>query len=406
MGTDIQRIDAILASAAAEGRSVLLEHEVYGVLAAAGCRVPRAILVRAGQVPTAESLRLLGSERAILKIVSPEIVHKTDVGGVREVENQPAAVGAAVAAMLAEVSRRYARDLDARPGEGPPGYEGLRGDALERAIARDIRGVLVVEMIPTEGEGPGAEALAAMRHTREFGPVITMGVGGVDTELLAAAFRPGLAVVNASVSMLDPQGLLAVFRSTLSYQRLAGLTRGRLRLVDDGEILRVIEAFRAIGEHFGSDGEGEGWTITELEVNPFGACRGELVALDGLLRFRPRSPLPAPRPQASLAAALHPRSIAVAGVSARGANTGRIILDNVRAAGFDAARLYVVHPDRAEIDGVACVRSIGDLPERVDLFIVALPAEQVPAVDRGAGRARPGGGRHRDSRGHGGEGGR
>ena len=389
MGTDVQRIDAILAGAAAEGRSALLEHKVYAVLAAAGCRVPRAVLVRVGQAPSAESLRLLGSQRVILKVVSPGIVHKTDVGGVREVENAPASVGPAVTAMLAEVPRRHARELEARPGDAPPAWAGLVGGALERAISLGIRGVLVAEMIPIEGAGPGAETLVAMRHTREFGPVITMGIGGVDTELLAAASRPGLAVVNASASMLDPQGLLAVFRSTLSYQRLAGLTRGGTPLVGDREILRVIEAFRAIGEHFGRDGDDEGegadegsehWTITELEVNPFGACRGELVALDGLLRFRRRSALPASRPHASLAAALHPRSIAVAGVSARGANTGRIILDNVREAGFETARLYVIHPDRAEIDGVPCVRGIADLPERVDLFIVALPAEQVPAV--------------------------
>ena len=387
MGTDIQRIDTVLAGAAAEGRSALLEHEVYAVLAAAGCHAPRATLVRPGQAPTVESLRQLGSERAILKIVSPEIVHKTDVGGVLEVENEPATVSAAVAAMLADVPRRYARHLEARPADVPAAYAGLRDEALERAISGDIRGVLVVERIPTEGEGPGAEVLVALRHTREFGPVITMGIGGVETELLGAACRPGLAVVNASTSMLDPQALLAVFRSTLAYRRLAGLTRGGARLVEDGEILRVIDAFRAIGEHFGAGrpdaggrDEGDGWTITELEVNPFGASRGELVALDGLLGFRPRSPLPAPRPQASMAAVLHPRSIAVAGVSARGANTGRIILDNVRAAGFDATRLYVVHPDRSEIDGVACVRSIAELPERVDLFIVALPAEQVPAV--------------------------
>ncbi len=380
MGTDIQRIDAILAGAAAEGRFVLLEHEVYAVLAAAGCRVPRATLVGRGQVPTAETLRLLGSERAILKIVSPEIAHKTDVGGVREVGNDPASVGADIAAMLAEVPRRYARELEARPGDAPTAYAGLRGDALARATARDVRGVLVVEMIPTEGEGPGAETLVAMRHTREFGPVITMGIGGVDTELLGAACRPGLAVVSASASMLDSQGLLATFRSTLSYRRLAGLTRTGTRLVEDREILRVLEAMRALGERFGADGDGEGWTITELEVNPFAACRGELVALDGLLRFRPRSSLPPARPLASLGAVLHPRSIAIVGVSARGMNTGRVILDNVRAAGFDAGRLYVVRPDRAEIDGVACVRGIGDLPERVDLFIVALAADQVPPV--------------------------
>jgi acyl-CoA synthetase (NDP forming) len=372
------QIDAILSSAAADNRTALLEHEVYAVLAAAGCHVPRAALVRPGE-SAEQALRGICGSQVVLKIASPAIAHKTDVGGVAVVDRDPDAVRAAIDRMLAEVPGRHARALAALPGAARAPYEGLRGTALARAIWRDIRGVLVVEKVEWEDRGPGSEVLFALRQTREFGPVVTMGLGGAETELLGAACGGGLAAASASAAMLDSRGLLDAFRRTLAFRRLTGETRSGARMVRAAEVRRVVDALRAIGERFG-DGPGEGWAIAELEVNPFGASHGRLVALDGLLSFRPRRAAPAPRPLTSLAAMLEPGRIAIVGVSASGRNAGRIILDNVRAAGFDPARIVVVHPGQAEIDGVACVERVADLPGRIDLVIVAVAAEQVPAV--------------------------
>jgi acyl-CoA synthetase (NDP forming) len=67
-------------------------------------------------------------------------------------------------------------------------------------------------------------------------------------------------------------------------------------------------------------------------------------------------------------------------VSSKGVNMGRIILRNILAAGFDPARATVVRPGLDEIDGVRCVPTIADLPEKADLFVVAVGAAQVPGV--------------------------
>jgi len=380
MTIDRIAIEQTLEAAAAEGRSSLLEHEVYAVLTAAGCRAPRRFLIPPSGAVSPAELAALGSPEVMLKIVSPEIAHKTDVGGVRRCAATPEGVERAAKEMLATVPARYAGMLEAPPGHTPRAYRGLQGTELEAAIRRDIRGVLCVERVPVEDEGIGSEVLVALRHNREFGPVLTTGVGGVDTELLAAVSRKGCAVQSASAVLSDESALLAEFRSTLAGQRLAGRTRGGRELVGAEAIARVFRAFRELGLAFGSDGEGEGWTITELEVNPFAASGGELVALDGLLRFRRRAPLTLPRPLGSLEAMLEPKSLAVVGVSAKGMNMGRIILRNVLAWGFDPARTYVVRPECEEIDGVRCVPRVRDLPEREDLFILAVGAEQVPDI--------------------------
>lgn len=384
MAIDRNRIDRILDSAAAEGRFALLESEVYEVLAAAGCPVPRLVTIPAGAPVAPDIAGTLGGDRVVLKVVSPHIAHKTDVGGVRKVAADPGAIAGGIATMLEEVPRRYARALEARPGHAPEAYRGLTGEALEAAIRRDIRGVMAVEMIACEGEGPGSESIFALRHNREFGPIVTMGVGGVDTELWGEACRKGLAVVSASASLLDERRMLELFRSTLSYRRMAGLTRTREKLVDDAEILRVLAAFRALGEAYGHDGPAgdgaSGWTVTELEVNPFGIAGGRLVALDGLLKFRRRGTLPPARPLASIERLMKPASLGIIGVSAKGTNMGRIILRNILDSGFDPARTYVVRPDCEEIDGVRCVPAVRDLPERVDVFVVAVAADQVPSL--------------------------
>lgn len=375
-----ETIQRILAAAEAEGRSALLEPEVYQVLAAAGVRVPVHVLVKSGEPVSEGQLAALGGRRVVLKIVSPQIAHKTEVGGVRQVEATAEAVRLAVARMLEEVPRRLARLVEQGSGHAPAACRGLSGEALEASIRKELRGVLVVERVEAEGAGVGSEALFALRHNREFGPVITMGVGGIDAELLGEACRKGVAVASASTAAVDEAGLLAAFRPTLAYRRLAGLTRTGGRLVEDSAILELLGALRALGEAFGRDGPGEGWTFTELEVNPFAVRRGELVALDGLAQFRRRAALPAPRPLASLGPMLEPKSLAVIGVSAKGMNMGRLILNNILEAGFDRSRAYVIRPDVAEIDGVRCVARIADLPERVDLLVVAVAAEQVAPI--------------------------
>lgn len=367
----------ILDHAAAEGRLSLLEHEVYQFLQAAGCQVPKFFLLQPGQAPSEDALRALGGSHVIVKVISEQIAHKTDVGGVAKVVASPQAVLDATGAMLAQIPKRFAAWLGAHAG--PAGSPTPASDAdVESSVRSSIRGFMVAELVPFEGKGPGSEALFGLRHHREFGPVLTMGVGGVDTELLGAACKKGLAVVSASPLLLDERALLDVMRPTLAYRRLAGQTREALRLVDDQALLDLLRALRTVARDFGADGRpSDHWTVTELEVNPFAVSRGQLVALDGLLKFRRSRDLPPARPQSSLKSLLEPKSIAVIGASTKGMNMGRIILRNVLEAGFDRAHAYVVHPGAPELDGVRCVPTVRDLPERVDVFVLAVTADQV-----------------------------
>jgi acyl-CoA synthetase (NDP forming)/GNAT superfamily N-acetyltransferase len=79
---------------------------------------------------------------------------------------------------------------------------------------------------------------------------------------------------------------------------------------------------------------------------------------------------------ASLRHVLAPESVVVIGASRRRGTVGRAILDNIRAGGY-AGRLYTVNPRARQIGGERCLSSVLDLPEAVDLGVIAVPAAAV-----------------------------
>ena len=87
---------------------------------------------------------------------------------------------------------------------------------------------------------------------------------------------------------------------------------------------------------------------------------------------------------ASLAPLLAPRSVAVIGAGRRAGSVGHELLRNLLDGGFTGS-LHVVNPKRKHVLGVASVPTARDLPEPVDLAIIALPADHVPEVLRDCG---------------------
>jgi acetyltransferase len=79
-----------------------------------------------------------------------------------------------------------------------------------------------------------------------------------------------------------------------------------------------------------------------------------------------------------------PRAIAVVGASPRERSLGRVVLGNLRAAGFKGP-IQLVNPRYTEIDGQATVPSVDALDPIPDLMIVTAPAAQVPELIAKAG---------------------
>ena len=378
---EYQAITELFRKAAQEGRGFLYEYEVYNLLALSGSETPpRCAFIPKNARPVEEEIMALPGERAVLKIVSPAIEHKTEVGGVRIVPKTPDHVRSAVRRMLSEVPERYAEWIERNSRTAPVAYQGLNGETLRDAVAGDLQGVLQVQFMPPDSSAFGNELIVGLRRTREFGMVISAGLGGTDTELYAERFRKGQAIVAALTDMTDGRAFFELYRRTVSYRKLAGLTRGQRRIVTDEQLIECFESFIRLGNHFSGNNPNVPFVIDELEINPFTFTDYLMVPLDGMCRFSLPGERSAERPIGKIDRLLHPRNIGIVGVSATRRNFGRIILENILAAGFDPEHVVIVREGGNDSSGIRCVSGLEELPGPLDLFIVAIGAPQVPAL--------------------------
>jgi acyl-CoA synthetase (NDP forming) len=218
------------------------------------------------------------------------------------------------------------------------------------------------------GEG-GDDLRVALVNTREFGMVLSAGLGARDAALAGDAFRKDRATVHASVELTEGAAFLQRFKRTFAYQRMA--SRGN---VPDGALEKCFGALIDLGRSEMAPGIGE--VILDLAAEGNG--------LRGSISSAGRD-APAPRlarPIAKIDKLIHPEKIGIIGVSASGMNFGRIILKNLMGSGCPKERLVIIRPEETEIDGVKCVASLADLPAKLDLLIVAVPSGAVyPLVD-------------------------
>lgn len=376
---DFEALTARLAEAHRDGRFFLFEHEVYSFLSCLGAETPpMCSLIRRGDIPSDETVMSIPGDRAVLKIVSPTIIHKTEVGGVRVVEKDPNRIRSAARRMMCEVPENYARWLESHQDAAPEAYRGLFGDPLVTAVSSELKGVLQVQFMPPDSEAFGNELIVGLRNTREFGTVLSAGLGGTDTELYAERFRKGQAVVAASVELTDGEQFFELFRKTISYRKLAGLTRGQRRIVTDEQLIECFSAFIKVGRFFSSSNPDAPFIIDELEINPFAFTDYLMVPLDGLCKFSLPGKPPVGRPVEKIQSIVRPKTIGLIGASTKRRNFGRIMLGNILAAGFPRENVYVIKDGVEELDGVRCVPDMKSLPVRLDLFVVAVGAPQVP----------------------------
>ncbi len=344
----------ILEAVRADGRTMLLEPEVYALLSGAGFDVPRCHFWEGapeGRLPEAAQAFLapLHGTGCVLKIVSPDLLHKSDVGGVATAAAEEEAVVSTAGKIWDEVGRRS------------PGAERL--------------GILLLERLSPLSGSPAAETLVSLKQDPAFGPVLVLGLGGVLTEWFGSLSGGRSTAILAPGSVRE--GLLGAAAASTAFALLFSPSRlHETPPLDLAVVAGKLEALGHLATAFSPDA-GSGLTLEELEVNPlFLLADGRWVAADGKGRLSVRRAGRAARPIRKIRKLLEPESAAVFGASTTAMNPGRIILRNLKASeGLRYGKLWAVHPKAPAVDGVPCVPSGRDLPEAVDLAVIAIPAE-------------------------------
>ncbi|MBN2135253.1 MAG: acetate--CoA ligase family protein [Acidobacteria bacterium] len=382
MSFNYKLADDILKSAWGEGRNQLTEPEAYEFLAAFGIEGVNKIYIKRGESLSDDIGNKFKGEKVVVKIVSPLVLHKTDVGGVKFPTNNAKDIKVVVDEMISGVPDRFTKWLSEKPNLTPKELKGKKDDEISKIIAESIKGVIISEFVTYNTGMFGHEVLVGLQHSREFGPVVTYGAGGVDTEFWAENFKERKAVTTYSAEMLTNESIEKMIKIPSVYKKLAGKTRDKKKLVDDKDITALIIGFAEIGKRYTPANPDAEFFIEEMEVNPFAVSDGKMIVIDALCRFSPvkKNDIP-PKPVEKIMNLLKPESIAIIGVSQK-MNIGHIILNNIIKNGFNKDRLYVIKDGEKEIEGIKCYPNLSELPEKVDLFIYTLPATALPEINR------------------------
>lgn len=297
---DVAAAEATVRSALAQGRTLLDEVESKALLSAFGIDAPRSLVART-PAQAAEAAASLGFP-VVLKVLSPDIVHKSDVGGVRINLQSPAAARAAAEDILESVAR-------------------LRPDAR-------LSGLVVQPLVRTRHQ---RELYLGMTTDPVFGAVIAFGAGGVAVEQLDD-LTIGLPPLN-SVLARTLIGGVRFARLLRAYRNVPSIDFGRLEqtlvrfstlvctcpwlsrvdvnpLVVDEDRATVLDARIRLRDPGGMPQAHWGGAYGHLAIHPYPGELEETLALRGgaTVRLRPIRPEDAPL-EREFVAALSPQTL-------------------------------------------------------------------------------------------------
>src|ERR1700722_20240305 len=327
MSNSKDAVRKILDLVKADKRTSLTAPEGKLVCDAYGIPVPKE-----GVAKSAEEASRIATEMGfpvVMKIVSPDILHKTEAGGVMVGVKTAADVAANYATILAN-AKKYKSDAK-------------------------IEGIQVQQML-----AGGTEVIVGSITDGSFGKLVAFGLGGVLVEVLKdITFRLAPATKEDALSMLD--GIQA-------HDMLKGVRGGdpvsREALADV-----IVKASRLVSDFP---------EIDALPLYPVFASKKDAIAPDERIvvdfDYKPR---PAPRPTEEVVTAMNrimqPKSVAVIGALAEDGKIGNSVMKNLINGGYKGD-IYPIHPKAAEILGYKAYKSVKDVPGVIDTAVFAIPA--------------------------------
>src|SRR6059058_4368272 len=333
MAHDKSAVRKILDQAKAAGRSALTAPEAKSMAEAYGIAVPKE-----GVASTAAEAAKLATRigyPVVMKIVSPQILHKTEDGGV-VVGVKSAEAAQQAFATIVDNARRY--------------------DA-----GATIDGVQIQQML-----SGGQEVIIGAVTDPAFGKLVAFGLGGILVEVLKdITFRLAPATRADALSMLD--GIAAA-------EILRGI-RGAPP-VDRESLATMIGNVSQLVADFPE--------VSELDLNPVFATPEGATAADVrvMLDFKP--PVVRYRPTqeqivTQMNRIMKPDAVAVIGASSEEGKIGNSVMKNLIKGGYQG-EIYPINPSADEIMGLKAYKSVKDVPGVIDVAVFAIPAKFVAAA--------------------------
>ena len=303
---------------------VITEELSKSILKTYGVKVPPFALVTSAEEAAKEAKKI--GFPLVMKVVSPQILHKTDVGGVKVgLDN------------VNDVKKTF-KDMYGR---------------LSKKKGVDVKGILLEKMVPK-----GVELIVGIQNDPQFGPVIMVGLGGIMTEVMKdVAFRMLPITTSDAKSMLNElkgAALLNGFRGSDSID----LTMTAKMLVDIGKL-----------------GVENADYINSIDFNPVVVYPKSHFVVDAKIilnnELKNNSISKAKPNIASMELFFTPKSVALVGASATPGKIGNSVLDALGKQDYKG-KVYPINPKQESILGLKCYPSLDAITEKVDLVVVCV----------------------------------
>ena len=308
-------------------KRMLSEFESYDLLKQYGVPVPDHIVVKTA-AEAGKAAEKIGFP-VVMKIYSPQIVHKSDAGGV-----------------IVSIPSKHAAE---------EAFEKIVGNAKAYNPEAEIKGVIVEQQA-----APGLELIIGGKTDPAFGKVLTFGMGGTLVELMKD--------VTLRILPITEETIREMIQEIHGYPMIQGYRGSKPR---DEEAL--VQIMWAVNLFFA-----ENTNVVEFDINPVrlyesGACIVDArifvddEAVEKVAKERPFVPIEY----------FTPRSIAVIGASSEPKKMGYAVMHNLL---HFPGQLYPVNNKRPEVQGLKAYASILDIPNPVDMAVITVPAKHVPGV--------------------------
>ncbi len=324
-----EQVLAVLHGARSEGRTTLSPFECSALLRAYGVALPRESVAQSA-AEAADLAEDIGFP-VVMKIVSEDILHKTEAGGV----------------LVGVADREQAEQ----------GYGTLIKNARAYKADAALGGVQVQQQV----SGKGVEVIVGAVTDPSFGKVVAFGLGGVLVEVLRdVTFRLAPATRDDALSMLDGVAAAEMLRGVrggppVQREALADVIVGVSQLVSDFPEIREVDLNPVLADRDGATAVDSVMTVDfTAQPEPYRPSRDEIVS--------------------AMQRIMNPRAVAVIGASDGEGKIGNSVMKNIINGGY-AGELYPINPRADEILGKKCFKSVNDIPGDVDVAIFAVPAK-------------------------------
>ena len=314
-------------------RRLLTEAEVYGLLKDHGIPVPRFSVVTS--LPEVGAAAEGTGYPLVMKIISPQVVHKSDAGG--------------VITGISSVS------------EAETAFDTINRNIKAFDPFATISGIIIEEQ-----KEKGLEIIIGGRIDPTFGKVITVGMGGTLVELIRD--------VSIRVLPVSSSDIRAMIQELQAYRLIKGFRNEPAR---DGEAL--IALVESVARLF-LDSPG----IVEFDLNPVMLYQEGACVVDARFYVTDTEEIPDTEAEKILPAEMFKvKSIAVIGASPDPDKVGYAVLRNLLS--FPGS-VYPVNPKHGTILGRDVYPTLSSIPGPVEIAVVVVPAHSVPQVVEEAGK--------------------